>query len=83
MDSSVGIVTRLLTGRLGFILWQRQEIFLISVVSRPALGAHPASYPMGNGNCIPGGYGREADHGHLSSAEDKNGGAMPQYAFMT
>jgi hypothetical protein len=34
---------------LGFNFRQRQEIFLFSVTSRPALGLHPASYPMGTG----------------------------------
>jgi hypothetical protein len=34
----------------GFGFWQRQEILLFSKVTRPTLGAHPASYSMGNGS---------------------------------
>jgi hypothetical protein len=42
-------------------------------------GAHPASYPMGTGGSFPGvkWQGHEADHSLPSSAEVKNGGAIP------
>jgi hypothetical protein len=43
-------------------------------VSRTALGARPASYPMGTGDLSPGikRPEREADHSSPSSAEVKN-----------
>jgi hypothetical protein len=44
-----------------------------SVQSGP--GAHPDSYPMGMGGLFP--PGREADHTPQSTADDKNGGAIP------
>jgi hypothetical protein len=42
-------------------------------------GAHSASCPVGNGGSFPGVKrpGREADHSPPSSAEVKNGGALP------
>jgi hypothetical protein len=42
-------------------------------------GAHTASYPMGIGGSFTGGkrQGREADRSPPSSAEVKNGGAIP------
>jgi hypothetical protein len=42
-------------------------------------GANPASYPMGMGTFSPGVKrpGREANHSLPSSAEVKNGGAIP------
>jgi hypothetical protein len=58
--------------------------FLYSVQTSPEI--HPASYPMGIRVISPGikmpGY--EADHSYPSSAEIKNGGAIPvpPYAFM-
>jgi hypothetical protein len=48
---------------------------LTAPASRPASGAHPASYPMGIGGFFPWGKarpGRDADHSPLSSAEIKN-----------
>jgi hypothetical protein len=53
--------------------------FLFSTAPRPALGPHPASYPLGTGALSPGvkRLGREADHSPPSSAEIENGGAIP------
>jgi hypothetical protein len=51
-----------------------------STPQRPdRLWAHPSTSPMGTGGSFPGGKaaGREADHSPLSSAEVKNGGAVP------
>jgi hypothetical protein len=51
-----------------------QRIFLLAPASRPALGPHPASCPMGTGGPFPGGKarpGRDADHSPSSSAEVK------------
>jgi hypothetical protein len=50
-------------------------------------GAHPASYPMGNGGSFPGVKRpeSEADQSHPSSAEVKNAwsyNSTPQYVFM-
>jgi hypothetical protein len=42
------------TGRPGFDPRQRQRILPLASVSRPALEAHPASCPMGNGGPFPG-----------------------------
>jgi hypothetical protein len=50
-------------------------IFPLSSVSRPALGAHPASCTMGTGGSFPGGKARperDADHSPPSSAEVEN-----------
>jgi hypothetical protein len=49
-DSSVGIVTKLQAGNKesGFISWQRQEVFLFSMVSRPVVGPTQPP-PMGTG----------------------------------
>jgi hypothetical protein len=58
----------LLAGRPEFDSWQGQEFFLLSTSSRPVLG------PTQPGVKRPG---READHPPLSSAEVKNGGAIP------
>jgi hypothetical protein len=65
--------------RSGFDSRQGEEIFLFSTASRPALG--PTQPPI---QWVPGGLsvgvkrlGREADHSHPSSAEVKNGGAIP------
>jgi hypothetical protein len=47
-------------------------------------GAHPASYAMGTGDDFPWVKrpGREADHSPPSSAEVKNGGAIPPLSHM-
>jgi hypothetical protein len=52
-----------------------ERIFPVASVSRPALGAHPASCTMGTGGPFPGAKalpGREADHSPPSSAEVEN-----------
>jgi hypothetical protein len=38
----------------GFESRQGLGIFLFSTASRPAIGAHPASYPMGTRDSFPG-----------------------------
>jgi hypothetical protein len=47
--------------------------FLFSTLSRPTLGVHPTSYPMGTGGSFPGGKaaGADADHSPPTSAEVK------------
>jgi hypothetical protein len=57
----------------------RDKIFLFYVTSRPAVG--PTQPPI---QCVPGAVspgvkrqGREADHSSASSAEVKNGDAIP------
>jgi hypothetical protein len=42
------------TGRPGFDPRQRQGIFPLASVSRPALGAHPAACQVGTGGPFPG-----------------------------
>jgi hypothetical protein len=46
-----------------------------------SLGTHPASYVVGTGCSFPGGkvVRHEADHPPPSSAEVKNGGAVPPF----
>jgi hypothetical protein len=70
---------RLWAAQLGFLSQQKQEIFLYSTASRPAL--EPTHSPF---QCVPGALSlgikqprREADHSPPSSAEVKNGGAIP------
>jgi hypothetical protein len=49
--------------------------FSSSLCFQTSSGAHPASYPMGNGGRFPGGKvrpGRDADHSSPSCAEVKN-----------
>jgi hypothetical protein len=49
--------------------------FFLAPASRPALGAHPASYPMGTGGFFPGGKARperDTDRSPPSSADVKN-----------
>jgi hypothetical protein len=60
---------------------QRQEIFLYSTASRPALGPTKPSIQWVAGSLSPGVKqpGREADHSIPTSAEVKNGGATPQF----
>jgi hypothetical protein len=66
-------------GWQGFHSQQGQEIFLFSTLFRPALG--PTQPPI---RCLPEAFsagvkrpGREDDHSPPSSAEVKNGGAIP------
>jgi hypothetical protein len=72
--SAVGIVTdNWLDGRGDGVrvpVWAK----FLSTSSRPALGAHPASYPMGTGAVSRGVMQpeREADHSPPASAEVKN-----------
>jgi hypothetical protein len=70
---------RLWAAQLGFHSQQKQEIFLYCTASRPALGLTHS--PI---QCVPGALSpgvkqprREADHSPPSSAEVKNGGAIP------
>jgi hypothetical protein len=62
----------------GFKSWYGQEF---SPQRPDASGAHPASYSMGNGgeDFLRG----EADLSHPSSAEVKNGGAVPPLPYMS
>jgi hypothetical protein len=57
----------------GFEYWQGQDFSLLLNVQTGS-GAHPTTYPMGNRGSFPGG---KADHSPPSSAEVKNGGAIP------
>jgi hypothetical protein len=82
-DSPVGIATGggLGAGNPGFESRQGQDFSLLHSV-RTGSGAYAASYPTGTGVKR---QGREADHSPPSSAEVKNGGAIPpipQYVFM-
>jgi hypothetical protein len=61
------------------------KICLFSTAIRPLLEAHPASYPVSNGEISlevkwPG---HKADHSPPSSAEVKNGGAIPPHPHMS
>jgi hypothetical protein len=52
-----------------------EKIFPVASVSRPAMGAHPASWTIGTGDPFPGAKaqtGRDADHSPPSTAEVKN-----------
>jgi hypothetical protein len=48
-------------------------------------GAHPASYPIGSRGALPGAKrpGREADHSSPTSAEVKDGGAIPPVPYIS
>jgi hypothetical protein len=46
-------------------------------------GADSASYPMGTGGSFPRGKGHEADSSPPSSAEVRNGGAIPPFHHMS
>jgi hypothetical protein len=65
-------------GGQGFEFRQRQQIFLYSIISRPALG--PTQHPVqfGKEGTFSGVKrpGREADNSRLSSSEVKNVGVM-------
>jgi hypothetical protein len=58
----------------GFDSSKRQEIFVFSLTSRPALGLIQPPIQVIPGAMWPR---READHSPPSSAEVKNGGAIP------
>jgi hypothetical protein len=64
---------------LGFNSQQEQEISLFSIPSRPALGPTQPPTQWIPWGCFSGvkQLGHEADHSPLSSAEVKNGRAMP------
>jgi hypothetical protein len=70
---------RLWAGWLGFHSWQGQEIFLFSTVFRLALGPTqlPIQWALGAFSLGVKWLGCEADHSPPSSAEVKNGGAVP------
>jgi hypothetical protein len=68
------------SGRPGFDSRQGQQIVLFSTASSPSLG--PTQPPI---QWVPGGKRpvREADHSPQSSAEVKNGGALPPFPHMS
>jgi hypothetical protein len=73
--SVYGLATDSTTGRSRFNPRQRQKIFPLTSMSRPALRAHPASCTVGTGGPFPGGKvrpGRDGDHSSPSSAEVVN-----------
>jgi hypothetical protein len=78
MRTTYGIATGLRAGRPEFNSRQGQEIFLYATASKPALG--PTQPPI---QWVPGALSevkrpeREADRSPSSSAEVKNGGAIP------
>jgi hypothetical protein len=60
-----------------------QGFFLLSVLTDS--GAHPAPYSMGIWGALSPGVkrqGRESDHSPPSSAEVKEGGAIPSLLYM-
>jgi hypothetical protein len=59
----------------GFDSRQGEVLFLLHSVQTGS-EAHPAPYTMGTGDFTPR-VKREADHSPSSSAEVKNGGAIP------
>jgi hypothetical protein len=66
-----------------FVSRQEQEIFIFSPTSRPTL--EPVQPPV---LLVPEALssgvkwqGREADHSSPPTAEDKNGGAIPPFAY--
>jgi hypothetical protein len=65
-------------GWLGFDSWQRQEIFLYSTASTPALGSNqpPVQWVLGALSLGVKRPGHEADSSPPSSAEVKNGGTI-------
>jgi hypothetical protein len=68
----------------GFDSWQEEEIFLLFMTSRTALGAHLTSYTMGTVGSFLGvkaAGGRNIDHSPATSAEVKNGGDLPPLPF--
>jgi hypothetical protein len=85
-DSSVRIATGYELERCGSIPGSG-NIFLISTMSRPALGPTlpPIQWVAGALSPKIKRLGREADYSPSSSAEVKNGGAIPPlpYVFMS
>jgi hypothetical protein len=81
-DSSVGIATGWMA-RLRFPAGQ--EFFLVSTASRPALGLtqFPVQWMSGALSVGAKQPGCEADHSPPSSAEVKNGGAIPPFPHMS
>jgi hypothetical protein len=79
-DSSVGIATGYGLDSLGSIP-DRNKVFLFSTTSRPALGPTQSPVQLVPGTFSPGvkRSGREADQSLPSSAEVKNGGAIPSF----
>jgi hypothetical protein len=79
-DNLAGIVTRLRAGWPEFDSLHRQEIFLLSIRFRQALGPHSVSYPMSTRACIPRNEAARVCSWQLTSisAEVKNGGAIPR-----
>jgi hypothetical protein len=72
------------------ISWQGQErIFLLFVsASRPALGAHPASYTTGTRSSLTGDKAAQREADNLDSGQVKNAWSYeatstPPYVFMT
>jgi hypothetical protein len=65
-------------GRVGSIPGRARDFSLLHNIQTGS-GAHPASYTIGTGGSFPGGMrpGRETDHSPSSSAEVRNGGAIP------
>jgi hypothetical protein len=75
-DGSVGIATRLRSGRPRSrisIPGKRKRVLSLLHSVQTGRGNHPASYPMAAGVKRPG---REAEHSLPSSAEIKNGEAI-------
>jgi hypothetical protein len=83
--SSVGVATGYGTGRSGFYS-RHGKIFRFSATSRQVLGSTQPPIQWVPGAPSPGVKrpGREADHSPPTSAEAKNGGAIPPlpYVFM-
>jgi hypothetical protein len=84
-DSSVGIVTGLRAGQLGFYdSWQALGIFLFATVFTPGLGRNQPPIQWVPGAPFVGlkRPGREAEHSPPFSAEFKSAWSYPQYVFM-
>jgi hypothetical protein len=73
---------------ISYLVLLMMGIFLFSTESRPALGAHPASYPMGYQRLLPRGakrLGHEDDYLPPTSAKAKytwSYTSISQYIFM-
>jgi hypothetical protein len=69
------LATDWMTGRSGFVPWQRQKIFPLASCVQTSSEAHPASCTMGTGGPFPGGKARpgyDADHSpHLLPSQNK------------
>jgi hypothetical protein len=78
-DTAVGTGTGHNTVRPGFDSWQGQEIPFYCTASRPDLGPTqpPKQQAPGALSSKVNRPGREVDHSPPSSAEVKNGGAIP------